>query len=180
MSSEINPVFHIARNIFLSILSLSFFDAQFQILSYNLSMFESIVLSIVSSGFIFTIAVILMDRHHGSKRHRGGVSDHFDGKKFYNISWNAGETFRMTETEEEFFGKKHKNGLLSFCKWILNQKISLWKNRKITPVKPAIRHDGTTTRVTYIGHATVLIQTHGINLLTDPIWSKRASPVQWA
>ncbi len=143
-------------------------------------MFESIVLSIVSSGFIFTIAVILMDRHHGSKRHRGGVSDHFDGKKFYNISWNAGETFRMTETEEEFFGKKHKNGLLSFCKWILNQKISLWKNRKITPVKPAIRHDGTTTRVTYIGHATVLIQTHGINLLTDPVWSKRASPVQWA
>lgn len=108
------------------------------------------------------------------------MSDHFDGQKFYNIRWNAGETFRMTETEEEFFGKKHKNGLLSFCKWILNQKISLWKDRPITPVKPEKKHDGATTQVTYIGHATVLIQTHGINLLTDPVWSKRASPVQWA
>jgi hypothetical protein len=143
-------------------------------------MFESIVLSIISSGLFFTIVVLLMDRHHASRIHKGKITDHFDGKKFYNISWNAGETFRMTETEEEFFGKKHKNGFLSFYKWILNQRISLWKDRPITPIKPTIRHDGMSTRVTYIGHATVLIQTHGINLLTDPVWSKRASPVQWA
>ena len=30
--------------------------------------------------------------------------------------------------------------------------------------------------VTWIGHSTVLIQTAGINILTDPIWSERASP----
>jgi hypothetical protein len=121
-----------------------------------------------------------MDRHHASKYHKGDITDHFDGKKFYNISWSAGETFRMTETEEEFFGKKHKNGFLSFYKWILNQRISLWKDRPITQVKPITRHDGASTLVTYIGHATLLIQSHGINLLTDPVWSKRASPVQWA
>ena len=34
--------------------------------------------------------------------------------------------------------------------------------------------------VTWIGHATVLAQLGGINLLTDPIFSDRASPVQWA
>ena len=33
--------------------------------------------------------------------------------------------------------------------------------------------------VTWIGHATVLAQLGGINLLTDPIFSERASPVQW-
>ena len=35
-------------------------------------------------------------------------------------------------------------------------------------------------RVTWIGHATVLIQTQSANLLLDPVWSMRASPVQWA
>ena len=33
--------------------------------------------------------------------------------------------------------------------------------------------------VTWIGHATVLAQLGGINLLTDPIFSERASPMQW-
>ncbi len=33
--------------------------------------------------------------------------------------------------------------------------------------------------VTWIGHATVLAQLGGINLLTDPMFSDRASPVQW-
>jgi N-acyl-phosphatidylethanolamine-hydrolysing phospholipase D len=34
--------------------------------------------------------------------------------------------------------------------------------------------------VTWIGHATALAQLGGINLLTDPMFSERASPVQWA
>ena len=35
-------------------------------------------------------------------------------------------------------------------------------------------------RITLVNHATVLIQVDGLNLLTDPIWSARASPVSWA
>jgi L-ascorbate metabolism protein UlaG (beta-lactamase superfamily) len=35
-------------------------------------------------------------------------------------------------------------------------------------------------RVTFIGHATVLLQMDGLNILTDPIWSERASPVRFA
>jgi len=34
-------------------------------------------------------------------------------------------------------------------------------------------------RVTWVGHATYLIQLPGLNLLTDPMWSARASPVAW-
>ena len=34
--------------------------------------------------------------------------------------------------------------------------------------------------VTWIGHATVLAQVGGLNVLTDPIFSERASPVQFA
>ena len=35
-------------------------------------------------------------------------------------------------------------------------------------------------RITWIGHSTALIQTPGFNLLTDPIFSDRASPVTFA
>jgi N-acyl-phosphatidylethanolamine-hydrolysing phospholipase D len=33
--------------------------------------------------------------------------------------------------------------------------------------------------VTWIGHATLLIQMGGLSFLTDPIWSKTASPISW-
>src|SRR5471030_2435624 len=33
--------------------------------------------------------------------------------------------------------------------------------------------------VTWIGHATALVQASGLNVLTDPIFSLRASPVQF-
>ncbi|MDR1462429.1 MAG: MBL fold metallo-hydrolase [Azoarcus sp.] len=33
--------------------------------------------------------------------------------------------------------------------------------------------------ITFVGHATFLIQTPTANILTDPMWSGRASPVQW-
>ncbi|MFN2601231.1 MAG: MBL fold metallo-hydrolase [Gemmatimonadaceae bacterium] len=34
--------------------------------------------------------------------------------------------------------------------------------------------------ITWIGHSTFLIQSNGVNVLTDPIWSNRASPLQFA
>ena len=34
-------------------------------------------------------------------------------------------------------------------------------------------------QVTWVGHATFLLQLSGLNFLTDPHWSDRASPVQW-
>ena len=34
-------------------------------------------------------------------------------------------------------------------------------------------------RVSYVGHASLLIQTAGLNILLDPVWSKRASPFRF-
>ncbi|MBX3585853.1 MAG: MBL fold metallo-hydrolase [Ramlibacter sp.] len=34
--------------------------------------------------------------------------------------------------------------------------------------------------ITWIGHATMLVQASGLNVLTDPVFSERASPVQFA
>jgi N-acyl-phosphatidylethanolamine-hydrolysing phospholipase D len=52
---------------------------------------------------------------------------------------------------------------------------------------PRIANDGHALRsglvnpsVTWIGHSTVLLQLDGVNVLTDPHWSARASPLSWA
>ncbi|HEV7415192.1 MAG TPA: MBL fold metallo-hydrolase, partial [Tianweitania sediminis] len=41
------------------------------------------------------------------------------------------------------------------------------------------RVSGSKLRVTMIGHATLLIQVDGLNILTDPLYSERASPVSF-
>ena len=52
---------------------------------------------------------------------------------------------------------------------------------------PIVANDGRALRearesatVTWIGHSTLLIQLDGVNILTDPHWSARASPVSFA
>ena len=47
-------------------------------------------------------------------------------------------------------------------------------------VTPLPRMPGDALRVTSIGHASHLIQTSGVNLLVDPVWSDRASPATFA
>jgi N-acyl-phosphatidylethanolamine-hydrolysing phospholipase D len=51
---------------------------------------------------------------------------------------------------------------------------------------PRVANDGRALRdatgaptLTWVGHATLLIQLDGMNVLTDPHWSERASPVSW-
>ena len=38
---------------------------------------------------------------------------------------------------------------------------------------------GSELRTTLVNHSTVLLQQRGFNILTDPIWSERASPLSW-
>jgi N-acyl-phosphatidylethanolamine-hydrolysing phospholipase D len=45
-----------------------------------------------------------------------------------------------------------------------------------TPAVARTRADVDEIRITLVGHATLLIQVGGLNLLTDPIWSSRAGP----
>jgi len=53
---------------------------------------------------------------------------------------------------------------------------------------PVVRGDGTRfqtpppsgLRITWFGHASTLIEIDGVKVLTDPIWSDRASPMAWA
>jgi N-acyl-phosphatidylethanolamine-hydrolysing phospholipase D len=40
--------------------------------------------------------------------------------------------------------------------------------------------DPATSLITWVGHATLLVQVAGVNILTDPNWGERASPISFA
>ena len=96
--------------------------------------------------------------------HLGPVSDHFDGKRFFTPD-------------------VHKSSSPAGYLWRrLTDPPPDWPESVSAPEQlPALaqRVSGRQARVTYIGHATLLIQIAGLNILTDPIWSQRASAVQW-
>ena len=45
---------------------------------------------------------------------------------------------------------------------------------------PLIQSSTDAVRITWVGHSTLLLQVDGLNLLTDPHWGQRASPVSFA
>lgn len=66
-------------------------------------------------------------------------------------------------------------------KWMMNREKGHWNDwTEIVPQpKPPERVGTGELRVTFVNHATVLVQLDGLNILTDPVWSERASPVRW-
>lgn len=75
-----------------------------------------------------------------------------------------------------------EHGFLTALKWMRNRKIGPWPRWvESTPgPRPPSQVEGAELRVTFINHSTVLLQTEGLNLLTDPVWSHRVSPVTFA
>lgn len=64
--------------------------------------------------------------------------------------------------------------------WQFNREQGTWKE-DLTPPEPKTLPKSTSgLSVTFVNHCTFLIQVCGLNILTDPIWSERASPFSWA
>jgi L-ascorbate metabolism protein UlaG (beta-lactamase superfamily) len=100
---------------------------------------------------------------YSAPRYRGPVTDHFDGKRFRNLA----------PTEHA--------GPDAMVKWMATRDEGPWDEwRDIATVRPPERVPGNALRITWVNHATMLIQTAGVNILTDPIWSDRCSPVSFA
>ncbi len=80
------------------------------------------------------------------------------------------------------------HGFLDFLKWSLIERrrnprrpdpdSSVFTRAAPSYVVPRAAPDLLT--ITWIGHTSFLIQIGGLNVLTDPVWSERASPVQFA
>ncbi len=96
--------------------------------------------------------------------YNGEKTDHFDGKTFKNLGGIKAKGFKDVLT------------------WSFNRDQGEWKKIESLAVYPEIQNrlnDGE-WKVTFVNHSTFLLQIGEMNILTDPIWSERTSPVQFA
>jgi len=69
-------------------------------------------------------------------------------------------------------------GFGDLLRWSLTRRPAPWPASLPNPRRdpPPERVHGDGLRVTCVGHSTALVQTGGVNLLTDPVWSACAGP----
>ncbi len=65
-------------------------------------------------------------------------------------------------------------------RWAATRRRGDWPSRLDAPIGAPPPRRVADLRVTFVNHATVLIQMAGRNILSDPVWSDRVSPVSWA
>ena len=115
-----------------------------------------------ATAVVAAIGVIVERTVISAPHYHGPVTDHFDGKRFHNLEpgWP-------------------REG--SFLKWQMNKQPGEWPDWIDSPPGPPPPRsvDDGRIRVTWVNHATMLIQMDGVNVLTDPIWSERCSPVSF-
>ena len=99
-----------------------------------------------------------------SPYYAGPLSDHFDGVRFFDPKLVS------------------QRGLFDFWRWQFTRDQAEWPEHAPSPFadKPPRRVDGAELRISFVGHASILLQTGGLNILLDPVWSERASPVSFA
>jgi L-ascorbate metabolism protein UlaG (beta-lactamase superfamily) len=96
--------------------------------------------------------------------YEGPASDHFDGSRFFDpdgvppksiadlLRWWAGPA------------------KAEWPRWLPNGPAD----------RPPQRVSGSRLRIVFVGHASILVQVAGLNILLDPTWSDRASPFGFA
>jgi L-ascorbate metabolism protein UlaG (beta-lactamase superfamily) len=92
----------------------------------------------------------------------GQPNDHFDGLRFFNPN--------HPDTDRSF---------ADILRWKLRERAAAWP-RSIPVLQTVPDAEVTGLRATIVGHASVLIQSGGLNVLTDPVWSEKSSPVAFA
>jgi L-ascorbate metabolism protein UlaG (beta-lactamase superfamily) len=96
-----------------------------------------------------------------NRYYSGPVSDHFDGTEFFNPSGTS------------------PKGVRDLLRWQFKTTKAKWPKAfpgQGTDTPPA-RVDGDQVRVTFIGHASYLIQARGKAILIDPVYADRCGPL---
>lgn len=126
---------------------------------------SAVLFLLVAAGLGIAIVPRFLDRIY----YRGPANAHFDGDRFFNPDGEQ-DTLRVpTGGSRSGFFWRYLSGSDGRPPWP--------ETIAVTPTVPARRVDGDRMIATWIGHATVLVQTRGLNILTDPVWSDRAGPL---
>ena len=113
------------------------------------------------------LAVVMVPPFLDRIYYRGPASAHFDGQRFFNPDGDDTSAPPTGGSRAGFFARFLTG----------SDGRPPWPNTvAVNPTKPPARVEGERMLVTWIGHATVLVQTAGLNILTDPIWSDTAGP----
>src|SRR5262249_59686851 len=108
-------------------------------------------------------AAALTARIATARYYHGPVSDHFDGTRFFDVNGAPPRSFA------------------DLRRWRLTRGGDKWPSWAPSPHadRPPHRIEDRSWRISFVGHASLLLQTAGLNLLLDPVWSARASPVSF-
>ncbi len=119
---------------------------------------------VMSTGAAAAGGATLFVPRKANAYYTGPVSDHFNGTTFFNP------------------GGRDPKGLGRLLQLYTSERWAKWPD-----AYPSSRLDrppplvgGQAARIAFVGHASWLIQAGGCNILIDPVWSDRASPVSFA
>lgn len=114
---------------------------------------------IISLLFLFIIWILV---YKPGLSYEGPLSEHFNGRTFYNPDQ-----------------KEPLHTFTDFMTWVWERNPPEWKPKEIVPIStlPSVKKP---LQVTFVNHSTTVIQIDDKVILTDPIWSERASPVSFA
>lgn len=123
------------------------------------------LLTVASAATVMTLGGVGYAAHRRGRNpyYRGPTSDHFDGLRFF------------------LPGQSTDKALPDVLRWQAKRQREPWPKSFPSPYpadRPPERVEG--LRVVLIGHASYLVQVAGRNILIDPVFAKRASPVRFA
>jgi len=107
---------------------------------------------------IFCLLVFIIGSLLAAPKYQGPITDHFDGKNFIN------------------YGGVKAKGFENIFKYFIKRKPTKWVIPKDVVTKATVTNKviDPNFRVTFINHATILIQLKGVNIITDPVYSRAA------
>ena len=118
------------------------------------------------AGFtaLSAVAGVFGIRTASARYYDGPVSDHFDGTRFFDPHSSEPKSFT------------------TLLRWYRTREATEWPASAPSPFRdtPPARVAGPEWRLSYVGHASWLLQTAGLNILIDPVWVSRVSPVCFA
>jgi L-ascorbate metabolism protein UlaG (beta-lactamase superfamily) len=122
------------------------------------------VLVLGSAGAVAAAGVLMTLPRRANAYYQGPISDHFDGLTFFNPD------------------RRPPKSMADLLRWQIGGGRKAWPSSygAVRDERPPASVTDQRVRVTALGHASFLVQTAGTNILIDPVYAQRASPVQFA